>query len=104
MTELSWKHVTVIVAFFVAIAVLAVTGHDTGAFITVGLGVLGALGLLVAQGAATKETASATHAQSNGNLSRLMDIIERQGAMLAQATPPAAPPATGSASEPPPAA
>lgn len=90
--DISWKHVTIIVTFFAVVGILSGTDHDTGAFIALGMGVLAALGLIVAQGASTKETAAATHQQSNGNLSRLMDIIEKQGAMLAQMQPPPTPP------------
>ena len=97
--DISWKHVTIIVSFFAVVGLLSATGRDTGAFVAVGLGVLGGLGLIVAQVASTKEAANATHQQSNGNLSRMMDIIEKQGAMLAAMQPAPPPPAAPAAED-----
>lgn len=95
--DLSWKYVVIIVSFLETIALLTITGHETGAFIAVGLGVLGALGLIVGQGAAQREQTTAVKEQTNGNYSRMFDILEAQGRMLAAMQP--VPPTTQAAPE-----
>lgn len=87
MKDLSWKLVVVIVAFLESVVVLTMTDHDTGAFIAVGLGVLGGLGLIVNQVAGAREQTTAVKEQTNGNTSRMLDILEAQGRMLASMTP-----------------
>lgn len=70
MKGFSPTHMTiVIVAFLAAIVALTMTGHETGALIAVGAGILGGLGLSLGQQQAVKE-------QTNGNTSRLMDMVE----------------------------
>jgi len=92
MREISWKHVTLILGFFATIAALSVTGHDTGTFVLVGMGILGALGLVVNQVSGAKEQTAAVQVQTNGNQTRLLDIVESQGRMLAAMQPASAAP------------
>jgi hypothetical protein len=97
MKDLTWKHVVLLVSFFAAVVILSLNNKDQGAFIALGLGVFGALGLIVNQVAGAKEQTTAVKEQGNGNTSRMMDIIEAQGKMLAlmqPVLPPAEPDAT----------
>jgi hypothetical protein len=87
--DLSWKHVAVILGFFVAVVVLAVTKNETGSLVLVGMGIFGAIGLGVAQVSGAKEATTAVKEQTNGNWSAVLGILERQGQMLAAAHPPA---------------
>lgn len=87
--DITWRHVAIICGFFGTIAVLAVAGQDTATFTLVGMGILGALGLVAVKSAEAKEQTSAVQQQTNGNHSRLLDILEAQGKMLAQMQPPA---------------
>jgi len=69
MGKFTATHVTiVIVVFLTAIVVLSVTGHDSAALISVGVAILAGLGLSLGQQQAVKE-------QTNGNTSRLMQMI-----------------------------
>jgi arginine exporter protein ArgO len=99
--ELSWKHVVVVLGFFGAIIALTLTGRDVATFVVVGMAILGGIGLVAAQSAATKEQTAAVQQQTNGNHTRLLDILERQGAMLAAMQP--APPIVVDATVGPPA-
>ncbi len=105
MKELTWKHVAVIVAFFGAVVILAVTKNETGSLVLVGMGIFGAIGLGVAQVSGAKEATTAVKEQTNGNWSAVLGILERQGQMLAAAHPPAItmepfiPPGTSGASD-----
>lgn len=87
MKDLTWKHVVLLVSFFAAVVILSLNDKDQGAFIALGLGVFGALGLIVNQVAGAKEQTTAVKEQGNGNTSRMMDIIEAQGKMLAVMQP-----------------
>lgn len=91
MRDLTWKHVTIIVAFFATIAVLKLSGSDESSFILVGMGVLGGVGLIAVQTGQAKEQVTAVKEQTNGNLARLLDMLEAQGRMLAQMQPARAP-------------
>jgi hypothetical protein len=73
----------VIVAFLAAIVALAMTGRDTAALIAVGTAVLAGLGLSLGQQQAVKE-------QTNGNTTKLLEMVEAQGQMLARMQPPPA--------------
>lgn len=88
MRSLTWPFAAVVIAFLTAITIIAVLGKDIAVFATVGLGVLGAMGLLVKQQTEVRERTDAVQQQTNGNMSRLLEMIERQNQMLAQMTPP----------------
>lgn len=90
MKELTWKHVTIILAFLGALVFLTAADKETGAFVAIGVAILGGLGLVAVQSAQAKEQTTVVKEQTNGNLSRLVDVIEAQGKMLA-AMQPAAP-------------
>lgn len=85
--DLSWKHVAIILGFFGSVVVLSLTGQETATFILVGMGVLGALGLAVAQTSSAKEQTTAVKEQSNGNTTLMLNMIERQSRLLAASTP-----------------
>ncbi len=85
--DITWKHVTLILGFFVTVAILSITGHDTGAFVAIGLGVLGALGIVVGQVAGTKEAASAVVQQTNGNMTQLLSMVEAMANQMATMMP-----------------
>jgi hypothetical protein len=80
MKPLPWQYAAVIVAFLVCITALGLTGHDAAALIAVGMAILAALGLALGQGQAVKD-------HVNGNTSKLLDIVEKQGKMLAAMQP-----------------
>lgn len=104
MKDLSWKHVALIGMFFGTIAILTITGHDAGSFIVVGMGVLGALGLVVVQTTQAKEQTTAVKEQTNGNTTKMLEMIESFAGQLAAAQPPvtAAPPESDAADWSPP--
>jgi hypothetical protein len=92
--DLTWRHVTVIVAFFLTIAALSVTGHDTGALITIGLAILAGLGVVAANTATVKN-------QTNGTVADLLRLMREMSLQLAQMAPPAPPtPPEGTAAPP----
>lgn len=80
MRPLSWQHTAIIVAFLAAIVALAWSGHDTAALIAVGTALLAGLGLSLGQTQTVKE-------HVNGNTTRLLQIVEAQGKMLASMQP-----------------
>lgn len=86
--DVTWKHVSIILGFFATVAVLAVSGQDTAAFIVVGMAVLAGIGLVAVQAGAAKEQTAAVKEQTNGNTTRLLDIVEAQGKLLASMQPP----------------
>jgi len=85
--DISWKHVTIIVAFFATIAALTFTGKDTATFVLVGMGILAGIGVVAVKSAETKEQSSAVQRQTNGNMTKLLEMIESQGQMLAAMHP-----------------
>lgn len=85
--EISWPAAAIVIAFFLSIGALGATGRDTAAFIVAGMAVLGGLGLIVNQVAGAKEQATAAKEEANGKQGRLLDILERQGQMLAGMVP-----------------
>jgi len=60
------------------IGVLSFAGKDTAAYIVAALTILGALGILVKQGAEQKAAAEAVQVQTNGNTTALIDVIKEQ--------------------------
>jgi hypothetical protein len=75
---LNWPQAIVASAVLIIIAALIFAGKDTGALVTSGLAILGALGILVKQGAEVKERTDAVQAQTNGNTRELLKIIAQQ--------------------------
>lgn len=77
----------VAVAGIAGVVVLSALHVDTTAVSTIiGLG-------LSALGGVIYSKVDATYNQSNGNLARLLDLVQRQSEQLAQMMPPPAPPA-----------
>jgi hypothetical protein len=70
MRNLSWPTAVVVVAFLAAITALGLTGNDTAALVAVGLAILSGLGIVAGQTNAVREN-------TNGNASRMLDIMER---------------------------
>ena len=87
--DVSWKHVAIILGFFATIAALTFTDKDTATFILVGMGILGGIGVVAVKSAETKEQSSAVQQQTDGNMTKLLEMLEAQGRMLAQMQPPA---------------
>lgn len=82
MKNFSPTHMTiVIVAFLAAIVALAMTDRDTAALVAVGTAVLAGLGLSLGQQQAVKE-------QTNGNTTKLLEMLEKNAEMLARMQPP----------------
>lgn len=96
--EISWPQAAIVIAFFAAIAVLGVSGRETASFIIVGVGVLGALGIIVGQVAGTKEQQATVIDNTNGKQGRMLDIIEAQSRQLALMVPYTPPTAISAAS------
>lgn len=105
MKDINAKHVIVIVTFLVTTAALVALGKDVAAFVVVGLAILGGIGVVISKQAETKQETQVIREQTNGTQSamlahlveqqrenqaitrQLMAVIERQGAMLAAASP-----------------
>lgn len=105
LKDINVKHVTVIVTFLVTTTVLVALGKDVAAYVVVGLAILGGIGVVISKQAETKQETAVIREQTNGSntalvnhlveLTReaqatnrqLMAVIERQGALLAAATP-----------------
>ena len=85
--DVSWKHVVIVLGFFATIAALTLLGEETSTFILVGMGILASVGLVAVQTTSTKAETAAVKEQTNGNTSRLLDMVEAQGQMLAAMQP-----------------
>lgn len=82
MNDFNATHKTiVIVTFLASIVALTWSGHDTAALIAIGAALLAGLGINVAQTQAVKE-------HTNGNMAKLLGMVEEQARMLAAMTPP----------------
>jgi len=77
----------VVVAFLAAVTAAVLTGKSEAAVVVVGMAILGGLGLVSAQSAANREQTVAVKENTNGNHTRLLDMLERQGQLLAQMQP-----------------
>ena len=80
MKDLSWKAVVLVSVVVAGLVCLTLAGRDTTVLGGIAGLILAGLGFTIAQQHAVKE-------QTNGNTTRLMDIIEAQGKMLATSTP-----------------
>jgi len=85
MKNLTWQQVVVIIGVAVpvvaGVVLLGLAGRDTAALIGLGALIFGGLGLVIGQNAALKD-------QGNGNTTRLLDMVEQQGKLLAAMRPP----------------
>lgn len=79
--NLKWSGAAVAIACIAAIVVLAVMHADTTAMLGVLMAVIGGLSV-------------ATHQQTNGNTSRLIDLVQRQSEELSRTMPAKTPPPT----------
>lgn len=81
MKDLTWKHVAIVAVLIAGIVTLVVTDHDAGALSGVAILVFAGIGVIVQQGATAKE-------QTNGRISDLIRLVEKQSTMLAMQQPP----------------
>jgi len=82
MKPLTWQHVTIVLALLVGIVTLSVFGRDATSFIAIGTLIMAGLGILIQQGSTIRE-------QTNGRIGQLVELVAKQGEMLAAALPPA---------------
>ena len=82
--RLTWPQAVVAAAVLFVIGALVYAGKDTGALVTSGLAILGALGMIVKQGTEVKERADAVQQQTNGNTRELLAIIRSQQEQIAE--------------------
>lgn len=88
--DITWKHVAIILGFFATVAGLSVVGGDTAAFIVVGMAILAGVGVVAVKTTETKEQTVAVKEQTNGNMSKLLELVQEQTKMLAAMQPPPA--------------
>lgn len=86
--NLTWKHVAVIAMFLTAIVALTVSGHDSGALIAVATAVLAGLGVIAGKQDAVKEETRVVREQTNGNTTKLLEMVEGLAHRMAEMTPP----------------
>lgn len=87
--RVTWPQAAIVVAVIAGVVVLSILGRDLTSVIALGIAIFGAVGLGAGQMQGIKD-------QVNGNLTRLLDMMEKHVQMLAAAhVPPSAlPPAT----------
>jgi len=84
--KISWQHVAVVALILASIVTLGAFGRDTTALLALGTLLLAGIGLTLGQGMAVKE-------QTNGNTTKLLEMVEKQGQLLAAMQPPPPSPA-----------
>jgi hypothetical protein len=84
LRDINVKHVIIIVTFLVTTAGLVWADKEIGAYVLVGLAVLGGIGLIINKQAETKQETAIIREQTNGTNTRLVEIIEWQARLLAQ--------------------
>lgn len=87
MKDLTWKHVAIALGFLACVTGLAIAHADTSATVLVGMAVLGGLGWVGQKAAENVATTTAVKEQTNGNMSKLLQMVEAQGKLLAAAPP-----------------
>lgn len=78
--KVTWPHVAIVGLLLTAIVILGAFGRDTTALLAFGSILLAGIGLTLGQLTGVKE-------QTNGNTSRLLDVVEKQGQLLASMQP-----------------
>lgn len=78
--KITWPHVAIVGLLLTAIVILGAFGRDTTALLALGSLLLAGIGLTLGQTTAVKE-------QTNGNMSRLLALVEKQGQLLATMQP-----------------
>lgn len=86
--DVTWKHVAIVLGFFATVAGLTHLGGDTVGFTIVGMAILAGVGVVAVKSTEAKDVTTAVKEQTNGNLSRMLDILEAQSQMLARMQPP----------------
>jgi hypothetical protein len=86
--DVSWKHVTIILGFFATIAVLTFAGQDTASFIIVGMAILAGVGVVAVKTTEAKDQTTQVKEQTNGNMTKMLEMLEAQGQLLAAMRPP----------------
>ena len=87
-----WPTVTTALGGMALVGLMAIFKVDKDVIVLIaGLTIVPVLAALVAgQGATTAANVQAVQQQTNGNTTKLMEMVEAQGKMLAQMHPPAA--------------
>jgi len=86
--DLTWKHVAIILGFFATIAALTMTGNDAGAFIAVGTAILVGIGIVAVKTTEATQQTAAVRDQTNGNMTRMLQILEGMANKMAEMQPP----------------
>jgi hypothetical protein len=82
MKQVPWSTAAVIVAVVAGVVVLGSLGRDTAALVGLAGLILAGIGLLAGQTAAVKE-------QTNGNITKMLDMVHGMAQLLATMQPPA---------------
>jgi len=86
--DVTWKHVAIVLGFFATVAVLSFVGGDTAGFTLVGMAILAGIGVVAVKTTETKEQTTQVKEQSNGNMTKMLEMLEAQSQMLAAMRPP----------------
>lgn len=84
MKDLRWTHVVVVLGTLGVLGWLAYQGKDGATVITGMLALLAALGFVAYQQSEIKSHTEAIKQNTNGNISRMLTMLEKQGEMLAE--------------------
>lgn len=86
--QITWPIAVVCVAFLTALVVVVLFGPgQTAVVVMVGMAILGGIGLNVVRTTEAKQEASAAKEQSNGNMSRVLAMVEGMANQLAAMQP-----------------
>lgn len=85
--NLTWKHVAIVGMFLAAIVALTLSGHDSGALIAVATAVLAGLGIIAGKQDAAKEETRVVREQTNGNTTKLLEMVDGLAHKLAEMAP-----------------
>lgn len=77
MKDLRWPHVAVVLGAFGVLGTLAFFGKDSAAVVTGVLALLGVMGFVAYQQSEIKAHVETVKSNTNGNISTLMETIDR---------------------------
>lgn len=82
--QINWPTAAVVIAFLGTLTTVAIiVPNETAIIIMVGLAIMGGIGLNVVRSTEAKAEATAAKDVANGNLSRILALVELQIGMLA---------------------
>jgi hypothetical protein len=94
--DIPWQVVVIVVAFLAAVTIIEESGKPDATLVTIGLAILGGLGILGVKQTAADEKTTVVKEQTNGMQTKMLEIIERQAQQLATMhLPPVPPPEDG---------